>query len=53
MKNIDSYTHVRGESVYLDDIPLQAGTLFAALFDSPIAHGKIKSLNISEASMMP
>jgi xanthine dehydrogenase large subunit len=49
MKNIDSYTHVRGESIYLDDIPLQSGTLFAAVFDSPIAHGKIRSLDISEA----
>lgn len=49
MKNIDSYTHLRGESIYLDDIPLQAGTLFAVAFDSPIAHGKIKHLDISEA----
>lgn len=53
MKNIDSYTHVRGESVYLDDIPLQAGTLFAAAFDSPLAHGKIRSLDTSEAAKMP
>src|SRR6187455_1979430 len=52
MKNIDSYTHVRGESVYLDDIPLVNGTLYAAVFDSPIAHGKIKSLDISEAVNM-
>jgi len=49
MKNIDSYTHVRGESIYLDDIPLQAGTLFAAAFDSPVAHGKIKKLDTGEA----
>ena len=49
MKNIDSYTHVRGESIYLDDIPLQAGTLFAAVFDSPVAHGKIKKLDTSDA----
>lgn len=49
MKNIDSYTHVRGESVYLDDIPLQAGTLFACVFDSPVAHGKIRSLDLTEA----
>ncbi|MGZ8552562.1 MAG: xanthine dehydrogenase molybdopterin binding subunit [Chitinophagaceae bacterium] len=47
--NIDSYTHVRGESIYLDDIPLQAGTLFAAVFDSPVAHGKIIKLDTSEA----
>ena len=48
MKNIDSYTHLRGESVYLDDIPVISGTLYAAVFDSPIAHGKIKSLDTSE-----
>ncbi len=53
MKNIDSYTHVRGESVYLDDIPLVNGTLFASVFDSPVAHGKIKSLDTSEAMKMP
>lgn len=53
MKNIDSYTHVRGESVYLDDIPLQSGTLFAAVYDSPVAHGKIKSLDTGEAAAMP
>jgi xanthine dehydrogenase large subunit len=49
LKNIDTYTHVRGESVYLDDIPLQAGTLFAAVFDSPVAHGKIINLDLDEA----
>lgn len=49
MKNIDSYTHVRGESVYLDDIPMIAGSLFAAVFDSPVAHGRIKSLSFSDA----
>ena len=49
MKNIDSYTHVRGESVYLDDIPIVNGTLYAAVFDSPVAHGKIRSLDTNEA----
>ena len=49
MKNIDSKSHVRGESVYLDDVPLLQGTLFACVYDSPIAHGKLKSLDISEA----
>jgi xanthine dehydrogenase large subunit len=53
MKNIDSYTHVRGESVYLDDIPVVNGTLYAAVFDSTIAHGKIISLDTAEASKMP
>jgi len=49
MKNIDSHSHVRGESVYLDDIPLVHGTLYACVFDSPVAHGKIKTIDISEA----
>jgi xanthine dehydrogenase large subunit len=49
MNNIDSYTHVRGESVYLDDIPIIHGTLYAAVFDSPVAHGKIISLDTNEA----
>lgn len=49
MKNIDSYTHTRGESVYLDDIPVLAGTLYAACFDSPVAHGKIIQLDLTGA----
>jgi len=52
-QNIDSITHVRGESIYLDDIPLQQGTLFGAAFGSPIAHGKITSLDLSVAEKMP
>lgn len=53
MKNIDSRTHVRGESIYLDDIPLVQGTLFGAAFVSPIAHGIIKNLDLSVAEAMP
>ncbi len=49
MKNIDTFTHVRGESIYLDDIPVLAGTLYGAAFGSPIAHGKIVHLDLSEA----
>jgi xanthine dehydrogenase large subunit len=52
MRNIDSYTHTRGESIYLDDIPLQAGTLFAAAFPSPHAHGHIRKLDYSAAEEM-
>ena len=51
MQNIDSFTHVRGESVYLDDIPELKGTLHAIVYDSPIAHGKITSLDISQAQI--
>lgn len=49
MKNIDSHSHVRGESVYLDDIPLVEETLFACVFDSPVAHGRLLSVDTSEA----
>jgi len=52
MKNIDSYSHVRGESIYLDDIPVLNGTLYAAVFDSPAAHGKISKLDLDEAEKM-
>ncbi len=49
MTNIDSYTHTRGESIYIDDIPLVEGTLFAAVFGSTHAHGKIVNLDVSRA----
>ncbi len=49
MKNIDSHSHVRGESIYLDDIPLVYGTLFACVYDSPVAHGKLKNIDTGDA----
>ncbi len=49
MKNIDSCSHVRGESIYLDDIPEIKGTLYAQVFDATVAHAKIKSVDYSKA----
>ena len=49
MKNIDSKSHVRGESVYLDDIPLVEGTLYACVFDSNVAHGRLLSVDTGAA----
>ncbi|MBV9215169.1 MAG: molybdopterin-dependent oxidoreductase, partial [Acidobacteria bacterium] len=49
MKNIDSHSHVRGESIYLDDIPLVQGTLFACVYDSAVARGKLESIDTSKA----
>ncbi|MBK8303454.1 MAG: molybdopterin-dependent oxidoreductase [Chloracidobacterium sp.] len=46
---MDSKSHVRGESVYLDDIPVVQGTLYACVFDSAVAHGKLKSVDTSAA----
>ena len=52
MINTDSFSHTRGESIYLDDIPVVAGTLFGAVYGSPMAHGKIRSLNLTAAAAM-
>ena len=49
MKNYDWIQHVRGESLFVDDLTPPEGTLHAAVFSSPIAHGRIKKLNLEEA----
>jgi len=49
MNNIDSVGHVTGKSVYLDDLPVLRGTLYAAVFSSPVAHGRIVHLDFSQA----
>ncbi len=53
MKNIDSASHVTGRSIYLDDIPVQQGTLYALPYDAPSAHAHIKDLDISKAAAYP
>ena len=50
--NMDIHQHVSGKSIYLDDIALLQGTLYGAIFDSPIAHGKILSIDATEAENM-
>ena len=52
MKNIDAKSHLRGESIYLDDVPTLNGTLFAVAFDSPIAHGILTKIDTSEAEIL-
>jgi len=53
MKNYDTIRHVRGESLFADDLLVPEGTLFASVFASSIAHGKIFSIDISEAEKFP
>ena len=53
MHNIDSYSHLRGESIYLDDIPELSGTLYGAAFGSNVAHGKITNLDLEAAQNLP
>lgn len=50
--NVDAAGHVTGKSIYVDDIPVMEGMLFVKVFDSPVAHGKIKSLDFSEAEQL-
>ncbi|WP_456437736.1 xanthine dehydrogenase molybdopterin binding subunit [Psychroserpens sp.] len=52
IKNLDSYTHVRGESLYVDDINIKQGTFHGVVFDSPKAHGKIKHIDYSKAEAL-
>nr|VFK16426.1 MAG: Molybdopterin-binding domain of aldehyde dehydrogenase [Candidatus Kentron sp. LPFa]VFK31455.1 MAG: Molybdopterin-binding domain of aldehyde dehydrogenase [Candidatus Kentron sp. LPFa] len=49
MKNIDSILHVRGESLFVDDVPAPEGLLHAAVFSSPMVSGKITRLNVAPA----
>jgi xanthine dehydrogenase large subunit len=53
MNNIETGNHISGRSVYLDDIPELKGTLHAAVFGSPVAHGTITKLDISKAQSLP
>jgi len=53
MKNIDAKGHVTGNSIYVDDIPIIKGTLFGIIFDSPLAHGHIESVDYSKALAFP
>ena len=52
IKNLDSYTHVRGESLYVDDVNAREGTFYGVVFDSPLAHGKINNIDYSKAEAL-
>jgi len=53
MKSSDVIKHVKGESIFVDDMPVPEGTLYASVFDSNIAHGKITKLDLTEALNVP
>jgi xanthine dehydrogenase large subunit len=46
-------SHVSGRSIYIDDMPWQKNELVVDYFGSPVAHGKIKSLDLSLAKAVP
>ncbi|NOY50253.1 MAG: molybdopterin-dependent oxidoreductase, partial [Chlorobi bacterium] len=49
MKNIDSSGHLRGESIYVDDIRELGGTLHAVPLLANVAHAKILNVDYSKA----
>ncbi|MBI2733263.1 MAG: xanthine dehydrogenase molybdopterin binding subunit, partial [Aquabacterium sp.] len=48
-----AHLHVAGEAAYIDDLPELAGTLHAALGLSPIAHGKLLSIDLEGLRAQP
>jgi len=42
--------HVTGESVYIDDMPLQKNELLVDFVGSPVAHGRIRNINLADAA---
>ena len=44
--------HVTGESVYVDDIPPVHGELFVEFVWSPVAHGRLKSIDWRDAQRL-
>ncbi len=53
MSRYDLIQHVRGESIFVDDLISPEGLLFTSVFYSPSAHGKIVNLNLDGAKNIP
>ena len=45
--------HVSGESLYVDDVPFAKNELIVDHFWSPVAHGRIRSLDTTAACAVP
>jgi xanthine dehydrogenase large subunit len=45
--------HVSGESQFLDDVAPLAGELLAGIVPCPVAHGRLKRLDVSAALVIP
>jgi len=47
-----AHLHVTGGATYTDDIPEVAGTLYAAIIKSPVAHGELIGEGIDRAAIL-
>lgn len=52
-KHVEAPLHVRGESDYVDDVDPPDSMLHAAIYGSPIAHGRIRTLDLRAAREHP
>jgi xanthine dehydrogenase large subunit len=48
-----AHKHVSGEALYIDDLPEPAGTLHGCLGLGSVAHGRIKSMDLSAVRAAP
>lgn len=48
-----AHLHVAGSATYIDDLPELAGTLHAALGLSPVAHGRLKAIDLEALRALP
>ncbi|MCE9615726.1 MAG: molybdopterin-dependent oxidoreductase [Lentisphaerae bacterium] len=53
LRNVDTPLHVRGESVFVDDLPEPDGTLHGAVCASPVAHGGLRAIHLDDARACP
>ena len=47
-----AHLHVTGEAAYTDDMPELAGTLYAAIIKSPVAHGELVGEGIDRETIL-
>jgi xanthine dehydrogenase large subunit len=48
-----AHLHVSGSAAYVDDLPELAGTLHAALGLSPVAHGRLRGIDLAAVRALP
>ncbi len=53
LRHESAHLHVNGRAPYTDDIPLPANALHAAFGLSPIAHGRIRTLDLAPVRAAP
>jgi len=53
MKNTDTRLHVRGESLFVDDLVEHSNLLQAYVFTAPVAHAKITGFDLTKAQRFP